>query len=196
MDRIRVYRGHVDGRAPLLGPLPGLRDGDTVAYEFRLPDRFIPWSGRSRLERVYVLLDLGVSMSAPCWRWMRADDGTLIAAVDADRAAPSTWYVDLVTVDATSETVVVRDLYADVMVPEDGRHQRILDLDELADAVEDGTVDLATAADGLRRWQRFLDLHLHGDRDPRDRWTDFPPRRLRALMDAPAPLGPVVTAPD
>lgn len=166
-----------------------------MAYEFQLPDRFVPWPGRSRLQRVYVLLDLGVSMSAPCWQWMRLDDGTLVAGVDADRAAPCTWYVDLVTVGATSDGIVVRDLYADVIVPEDGRHHRMLDLDELADAVEDGTVDLAAVADGLRRWQRFLDLHLHSDRDPRDRWSDFPPRRLRALMAAPPPLGPIVTAP-
>ena len=191
-----MYRGHVDDPGALLGPLPGLRDGEAVAYEFELPDRFVARPGRSRLERVFVLLDLGVSMSVPCWQWMRADDATLVAGVDADRATPSTWYVDLVTVSVTDEAIVVRDLYADVMVPEDGRHQRVLDLDEFADAMEDGRLDLATAIDGLRRWQRFFDLHLHSDRDPRERWTDFPPDRLRALAAVPAPLGPIVTAPD
>ncbi len=82
------------------------------------------------------------------------------------------------------------------MVPEDGRHQRVLDLDEFADAMADGRLDLTTAVDGLRRWQRFFDRHLHGDRDPSGRWSDFPPARLRALAAVPAPLGPIVTAPD
>jgi hypothetical protein len=196
VDRVHVYRGHVEDRVLLLGPLPGLRDGDTLAYEFQLPERFVAWPGRSRLERIFVLLDLGVSMSAPCWQWMRADDGTVVAGPDADRAAPATWYVDLVTVSTTADAIVVRDLYADVMVPEDGRHQRILDLDEYADAMEDGRLDLAAAVDGLRRWQRFFDMHLHSDRDPRERWSDFPPQRLRALAALPAPLGPIITASD
>jgi hypothetical protein len=47
-----------------------------------------------------------------------------------------------------------------------------------------------------RRWQRFLDRHLHAARDPAGQWTDFPPRRLRELAALPAPLGPVVTAPE
>jgi hypothetical protein len=43
----------------MLGPLPGARSDDTVAYEFRLPDRFAPWPGRTLLERVFMLLELG-----------------------------------------------------------------------------------------------------------------------------------------
>lgn len=93
------------------------------------------------------------------------------------------------------DSIVVRDLYIDVMVPTDGRHQRLLDLDEYADAIEAGQLDVATAIDGLRRWQRFLDRHLHADRDPAARWTDFPPHRLETLAALPAPLGPVVTMP-
>jgi hypothetical protein len=49
--------------------------------------------------------------------------------------------------------------------------------------------------DGLRRWQRFLDRHLHASRDPSGTWTDFPPRRLRDLAALPSPLGPIVVAP-
>lgn len=92
-------------------------------------------------------------------------------------------------------TITVRDLYIDVLAPVDGRHQRLLDLDEFADAIGAGQLDVATAVDGLRRWQRFIDLHLHTARDPSHTWTDFPPRRLQALMDLPSPLGPIVTAP-
>jgi hypothetical protein len=71
-------------------------------------------------------------------------------------------------------------LYIDVLVPGDGRHQRLLDLDEFADAIEAGQLDIGTAVDGLRRWQRFLDRHLHAARDPNSQWTDFPPRGARA----------------
>ena len=122
--------------------------------------------------------------------------GALIAGIDPDHRRSTTWYVDLVHVTTEQNTITVRDLYLDVMVPTDGRHQRLLDLDDYADAIENGHLDIHTAVDGLRRWQRFLDTHLHAARDPRDRWTDFPPRRLRELAALPAPLGPVVVAPD
>jgi hypothetical protein len=71
----------------------------------------------------------------------------------------------------------------------------LLDLGEFADAIEGGQLDAGTAVDGLRRWQRFLDRHLHAARDPSDQWTDFPPRRLSDLAALPAPLGPIVTEP-
>ncbi len=56
-------------------------------------------------------------------------------------------------------------------------------------------LDTATAIDGLRRWQRFLDRHLHADRYPQADWTDFPPARIQEFTDLPTPLGPIVTSP-
>ncbi len=188
MEQVEVWRGGHGDPVPLFGPLPGVRAGDILAYEFELSPRFTPWPGRSLLERVFVLLDLGVSMSLPPWR--------CTADVNRDGSGPGTWYVDLVHVTAGPGSITVRDLYIDVLVPTDGRHQRLLDLDEFADAIAAGQLDAGVAIDGLRRWQRFLDRHLHADRDPQGGWTDFPPRRLRELADLPAPLGPVVTAPD
>jgi hypothetical protein len=93
---VEVMRG-CHGQEALLGPLPGARLGQVVAYEFELPDSFEPWPGRTLVERTFVLLDL------------------------------------------------------DVMVPIDGRHYRILDLDEFADAIDDGTLSVEQAADALRR---------------------------------------------
>lgn len=188
-----VWRGHFGDPAPPFGPLPGVRIGKALAYEFQLPVRFVPWPGRSLLERVFVLLDVGVSMSLPSWRQMVTDAHDVVLGIDAHQQEPTTWYVDLVHITDDRDTVVVRDLYIDVMVPTDGRHQRILDLDELADAIEDGTVPVDIAIDGLRRWQSFLDRFLHRDRDPRDRWTNFPPTDIDALAELPSPLGPVVT---
>src|SRR5215472_6582270 len=82
-----------------------------------------------------------------------------------------------------------------LMVPTDGRHQRMLDLDEFADAIEAGDLPVGVAIDGLRRWQRFLDTYVHHDRDPRAAWTNFPPAQISELAALAAPLGPVVTSP-
>ncbi len=194
--KVEVWRGHHGDPAPLFGPLPGVRTGDTLAYEFELSPRYLPWPGRSRLERVFVLLDLGVSMSRPAWRHTTTADGDLVAGIDHHQDEPTTWYVDLVSITTRGDSIEVRDLYVDVMVPTDGRHHRLLDLDELADAVTAGHLDIETALDGLRRWQTFLDRHLHVGRYPADRWADFPPRRLQPLAALPAPLGPIVTARD
>lgn len=194
MRHVEVWRGAHGDPVPPFGPLPGIRIGDTLAYEFQLPDRFVPWPGRSLLERAFVLLDLGVSMARPCWRRMRTPDGE-IDGIDAALDEPKTWYVDLIEVAHEEDRIILRDLYIDVMVPVDGRHQRLLDLGEFADAIERGQLDTATAVDALRRWQRFLDRHLHEGRDPVGEWTDFPPQRVRALSALPGPLGPVITVP-
>src|SRR5690348_13955155 len=147
VEKVDVWRGRHGDPVPLFGPLPGVRAGDTLAYEFELQARFVPWPGRTRLERVFVLLDLGVSMSRPVWR--------SAPGASREESGPGTWYVDLVQVTARQNSLTVRDLYIDVMVPTDGRHQRLLDLDEFADAIESGDLDVSTAVDGLRRWQQF-----------------------------------------
>jgi hypothetical protein len=195
METVRVWRGRYGDPAPLFGPLPGVRSGNVVAYEFALPSRFEPWPGRTSLERVFVLTDVGVGMTQPCWRAVTAAGGEVRPGLDAAAGGGTTWYVDLLHLTDVGDGVIARDLYADVIVPVDGRHQRMLDLEEFADAIEDGSMPVEVAVDGLRRWQRFLDRHLHTDRDPRHGWSDFPPRAIEALAALPSPLGPVVTWP-
>lgn len=196
MEEVRVFRGRYGDTVPLFGPLPAVRDGDALAYEFELPTRFVPWPTTSRLQRTYVLLDLGVSMSVPCWHHMTGLEGAIPAGLDPDGDAPSTWYVDLVHVETVDGDWYFRDLDLDVMVPVDGRHQRMLDLDELADSVDTGVVPVEVALDGLRRWQAFLDRHLHSARGPVADWNDFPPAAFRRLSSLGDPLGPVVTFDD
>lgn len=183
---------------PLFGPLPGRRDGVAIAYELELPDAFIPRAGASQLERIFVLTDVGVSMSQPVWRGY-CPDGADQTGLCVDHHLPHgggvSWYVDLVHVTDDDDAVVVRDLYLDVMVPDDGRHPRHLDLDELADAAEAGQVPTEVLWDGLRRWQAFLDRHLHDTRGPRPGYADFPPRAFARLAELPAPLGPPVRFP-
>lgn len=190
-----MWRGRWGDPVPLFGPLPGMRDGHAVAYEFELPPAFIPRAGMTLLERIFVLTDVGASMVQPAWRGFCPDgaDSTGLC-VDSHMGAgdPISWYVDLVHVTDDGDSLIFRDLYLDVMVPTDGRHLRHLDLDELAEAIESDTVPVDVAADGLRRWQAFLDRHLHDTRGPRPGYPDFPPTAFERLAALPAPLGPPV----
>lgn len=185
-ERVEVIKGTHRNLAFTFGPLPGVRIDDVVAYEFELPERFEPWLGRTRLERTFVLLDVGVSFAMPCWRRATNPDGSVTAT---DPNGSNAWYVDLITVAAQGNRYTFRDLYIDVIVPTDGRHYRMLDLDDYADAMADGTLSLANAIDGLRRWQRFLDRYLHADRWPSATWTDFPPQSMQLLSKIAAPFG-------
>jgi hypothetical protein len=195
LERVEVHCGGYE-RDPnrLFGPLPGVRLGDVLAYEAQAPERFVPWPGRTRLQRTYVLLDLGISLGIPCWGRATLRSGVEVEVAPADE---DTWYVDLITVEQPDPTTfVLRDLFLDVMVPADRRHHRMLDLDEFGDAIESGKITTAQAIDGLRRWQGFLDRHLHADRYPQADWTDFPPAAIKPLIDLPAPFGQPVTWPE
>jgi hypothetical protein len=183
---VEVLRGTWKDRGLRFGPLPGYRLGDVVAYEWELPERFEPWPGRTLVERTFVLLDLEVSFANPCWVREHQRDGSIL---DADPHGRDSWYVDLITVEREGERYLFRDLYVDVVVPTDGRHQRMLDLDEFADAFADGTLTAEILIDGLRRWQRFLDRHLHSERWPSEDWADFPPAAIQPLAELPAPFG-------
>src|SRR5215469_8680493 len=171
MERVEVIRGRYGDQA-LAGPFSGLRMGDVVAYDFELPPSFEPWPGRTLRERTFVLLDLGVSFANPCLARHINPDGVV---VDRTAEGRDTWYIDLVTVEQDGNTFACRDLYIDVMVPMDGRHYRLLDLDEFADATDSGVLSTQEATDALRRCQRFLDRHLHAERAPSNTRTDFPP---------------------
>jgi hypothetical protein len=166
LESVQVMRGQS-------GPFTGVRLGDAVAYEFELDESLMPRPGTTRLERVYVLLDVGVQLSnPPYWRGRDA----------------ACWYVDLVTVTGGNGRFTVWDQYVDLIVATDGRPYRMLDLDEFAAAVQQGALSWSDAVDALRRWQRFLDRYLHEERFPAAGWTDFPPAVIKPLAALPAPL--------
>jgi predicted RNA-binding protein associated with RNAse of E/G family len=71
---------------------------------------------------------------------------------------------------------VLEDLIVDVIVEDDGPTYRIIDLEELADAMVSGAVSVESLHAPLRELQRFLDAHLHGGKD-------FPPAVIRPLRD-------------
>jgi hypothetical protein len=134
------------------------------------------------------MLELGVSFANPCWVRHTTAAGVV---VDRSLEGRDTWYVDLVSVTVLDDVYTFRDLYVDVMVPMDGRHYRMLDLDEFADAISGGVLGVHEAADALRRWQHFLDRHLHAPREPIRGWTDFPPAAIEPLVDLP-PFGDTI----
>ena len=194
IEPVEVFLGtHKEARQELLGPLPGRRIGNVVAYELQAPATFDPWPGRSRLERKYALLDVGVAFGIPCWsRHIRAD-GTVLAMPPEHEHS---WYVDLVTVDCgAAGRYVLRDLFIDLIICP-GRIPRTLDLDEIADAYAAGWITTAQLTDGLRRWQKFLDLYVHNSRLPRRELSDFPPAAINPLARIPDTFGPPVTWPD
>lgn len=92
------------------------------------------------------------------------------------------WYVDLVSIardeaDGVPVFTVV-DQYVDVVV--EGPHgpaYRLIDLDEVAEALAAGAIDAPTMAGILHRTQAFLDRHLH-------RGNTFPPRDIRPYFAA------------
>jgi hypothetical protein len=179
-EAVEVMRGKATG--PVSGPLPGVRLGQVVAYEFELAPFFEPWPGRSLLERTFVLLDLGVSFSNPPWARYVLPDGTVVSR---ESDGSDTWYVDLISVEQQANRFTFRDMHIDVKVPMDGRHQRLLDLNDFADAIDTKSLNLREATDALRRWQMFLDRHLHSSSAPTRGWTDFPPEAIRPMLELP-----------
>jgi len=194
IDQVEVFLGtHKQADPTLFGPLPGRRLGDVIAYESQAPATFTPWPGRSRVERRYALLDLGVAFGVPCWSHWARPDGTT-AAIPVEQK--DTWYVDLVTVSRDQrDEYVIRDLFVDVMIGDDTL-PRMLDLDEIADACAAGWISTAQLIDGLRRWQRFLDRHIHVARFPQSGLSDFPPAAIRPLAELQGLFSSPVTWPE
>lgn len=131
-----------------LGAFPGLTDGRVAVF-----DRFDPKA--DGVVRHYILLDEATKLMYQPWGWQNR------------------WYIDLVDIRWTdADTLTLVDLLVDVIVEENGPTYRIIDLEELADALLSGQVSIETMHAPLHRLQRFLDNHLHGAKD-------FPPAALR-----------------
>lgn len=67
-------------------------------------------------------------------------------------------YCDIIdtTYDADTDTYTFVDLLADVIIQNDGR-VRVVDLDELGDAVTDGTITAAQLSDALHKLNNLLE---------------------------------------
>jgi hypothetical protein len=86
------------------------------------------------------------------------------------------WYVDLVAIRVESRDGMpvyhMTDAHLDIVVEGMGPTYRVVDLDELADALRSGAIDLVAACDVMSHAQRFLDTYLH-------RGAPFPPPEIR-----------------
>ena len=73
------------------------------------------------------------------------------------------WYCDIIshTWDASTDTYVFTDLLADVIVYPDG-FVRVVDLDELADALENGLITSAQLQTALRHLDKLLSIIYKG----------------------------------
>ena len=150
---------------------PGQRRGEVVAYDVRiLPEYQV--AGRPTVDRSYLLLGEGVQLTKP--------------AV-FEGAVEGWWYVDLVEIERTDTGLVVHDLYVDFLIPPAVDRYQILDLDELAEALQDGKLTAAQCADVLTTTQRFVDRYLRRPEEgPNGPSAVFPPPEVVALEQLPA----------
>jgi hypothetical protein len=145
----------------------GVRWRGVVAYDWGFDD-----ADGSHRQRSFVLLDDGVQINQP---------------VRFPPEQRDWWYCDLVSVVEDDRVVQVDDLWIDFVVGPPDHPYRVLDLDEYADALSDGRLALAQAADGLRRAQTFLDRRLNRRYDTKRVWPDFPPDAVMRLMTTELP---------
>lgn len=117
-----------------------------------------PAGGRTGPRRVFWLLDEGVQLIYEPFGWI------------------GEWYADVVQIEARRAggqlTYQVMDDYIDIIVEGMGPAYRMIDLDQLADAMSAGSIPPARAGMALRRAQRFTDRYLH-------RGGPFPPPQIR-----------------
>ena len=170
-----------------LGPFDGAIIGGVLAYT-------LVWTKRDFgdpidiRERVFVLLDLGVQLSCP--KFMEIQEQSRAPFPWQTGPDSQSWYVDLVTITVDDDQIVIRDLYVDVTISTDGRGYRMLDLEEYGEAIENGDISLQEAIEGMKRWQAFLDRHLHSGPYPVSPLPDFPPAALNPLIAMPTLVAP------
>lgn len=149
----------------------GIRYGDALAYEVNvLPEYRL--EGGGSVDRCYILPEAGVQLTRPV-----TFGGELAGG----------WYIDLIELEEGPDGgLIVHDLYVDILVPPRGRRYEILDLDDLAAAMESGTIDSRSATRVLRQTQQFVDQHLFDpEAQTQDPWPDFPPATIAPLLTAP-----------
>jgi hypothetical protein len=151
----------------------GARDGSVIVYDVDiLPEYRI--MGGGTVDRCFILPDEGVQLRQP---------------VTFGEDLAGAWYLDLIELEERPDGgVAIHDLYVDIIVPPRGRRYEILDLDDLADAMVDGTISMRTAVRVLRKTQEFVDRHLFSlDAQPGDPWPDFPPAAIEPLRTVRIP---------
>ncbi|RZQ65936.1 DUF402 domain-containing protein [Amycolatopsis suaedae] len=163
-EKITVLRGDL--------PCPGVRAGRVAAYEFDIPEGMYVRPGAGRRQRAFLLLDDSVQLNQP-------------VVFPPERAG--WWYIDLVDIREQGDTIHVTDHYVDFIVGPPGLPYRVLDLDELGEAMTSGKLAPAQVAHVLTATQTFADRHLLGKDHRGPGWLDFPPTALAPVRDIVIP---------
>ncbi|MEV3985803.1 hypothetical protein [Nonomuraea sp. NPDC049758] len=163
-ERVTVVRGEL--------PCPGGRVGRVAAYEFDIPEGRYVRPGAGRRQRAFLLLDESVQLHQP-------------VVFGPERAG--WWYIDLVGIRESGDTVRVADHYVDFVVGPPGLPYRVLDLHELGEALTSGRLTARQVADVLAAAQAFADKHLQGEGHHGPQWPDFPPAALSAVREVEIP---------
>lgn len=76
------------------------------------------------------------------------------------------WYCDIIshTYDPQNDTYIFTDLLADVIIYPDGR-VKVVDLDEIADALSSGAITSEQAQDALRKLNKLLSVIYRNEFD-------------------------------
>jgi len=113
----------------------------------------------SKPRRYFWLIDEGIQLTYEPFGWH------------------SEWYVDVVEIQLRHGRYDITDRYVDIVVEGMGPNYRILDLDELGQALVSDAIDAGEIASALRSTQQFLDRYLH-------RGGTFPPPMIAELFAA------------
>ncbi|MEV3950603.1 DUF402 domain-containing protein [Streptomyces halstedii] len=137
-------------------PAEGVRIGDVLMCDVDYPRH-------AGIRRYFWLLTYGVQLVYEPFGWT------------------GDWYVDIVSfargrIDGVESTTVY-DRELDIVVEGHGPGYRLIDMDELADALEHGKLSPADTARALRDAQTFLEAFLH-------RGAPFPPPPMERWFDA------------
>src|SRR5688572_189847 len=149
-----------------VGVFEGVSDGDVVHFDGPV----LQSANEATLERNYLLVHEGLKLTRPAM-W---DDDWRSGA----------WYVDIVECFVDGDDVTVIDRYIDFIVPPSGASPyRVIDLEELGDALEAGDISVEAAARALRAAQAFVDTFLHRRGEVQGgSWKDFPPTSVRPYV--------------
>ena len=138
-----------------LGEFQGLTDEQVAIF-----DRLDPKA--HHVVRHYILLHEAAKLMYEPWGWKER------------------WYIDVVQIEwLDADMLKLDDLYLDIIVEGNGPTYRLIDIEELADALLNRQVSIEVLHAPLHGLQRFLDNHLHGGKD-------FPPAAIQPFQAVPA----------
>lgn len=129
-----------------LGRIPGWTNGEIAFFDL--------YDHQSHKEiRHYILLEKSIKLMYEPFSWKY------------------TWYIDLIKIKLHNDEMELIDLYLDVLVKEDQWEYKIVDFDDLADALVNGKISVSEIEKPLKGLQRFLDENIYN--------KAFPPAEIR-----------------